>query len=58
VQKPETTLRLPLYGKESRVKLSPLQALEALTCVSCEVRTSFTYKKIKLPNNLTGRGGL
>jgi hypothetical protein len=38
------------------VKLSPLQAVEAHRYVSCEVRTSFTYKNSKAIF-VTGRGG-
>jgi hypothetical protein len=46
------------YGKWKRkVKISPLQTVEAYMRVSCEERISSTYKKVKL-STLKGRGNI
>jgi hypothetical protein len=37
-----------IYIYVYKVKLSPQQTVEVRRCISCEERTSSTYKKVKL----------
>jgi hypothetical protein len=43
-----SSLNILIIGMANKVKVSWYQAMETHRCVSCEVHTSSTYKKLKL----------